>query len=156
MRRYNVYDAPKETWIAIVKLAHQWQFSEVKHMASRYLNQLQDFDPVDKIELFRTYDLDRSMLGPSYFALVARPEDLTLDECLRLKMDTTRRVFIARARALQDGAEDLPSLRSIVADVFELELSAMQPAGTQVRSCTGISDIVNSVLLTVTETGQPS
>ena len=59
-------------------------------MAGRFLNE-DDCDPVEKIELFQEYDLDRTMLVPSYSALLTRPDALTLDECYRLGMDTTRR-----------------------------------------------------------------
>ena len=94
-------------------------------MAGRFLHQ-GDSGPIEQIALFQEYDLDRTMLVPSYSALLTRHDTLTLDECNRLGMDTTRRVFVAREKAMVAGAADPPSLQGIIAEVFELDVTVAQ------------------------------
>ncbi|KZV66705.1 hypothetical protein PENSPDRAFT_584939 [Peniophora sp. CONT] len=93
--KYSVYRANVETWLSILKLAHIWQFPEVRALALRSVEE-HELDPIRKIVFYHTYEVDRDLLTPSYLALVTREEPITLDEGLELGIETA--LMIARAR----------------------------------------------------------
>lgn len=94
-RKYSLYRAPPEDWTAILDLAHRWGFPEVKSLAVREL-ELLPLPDIDRIVTYHKYDVDRNLLLPQYSALCQRETPLTLQEGLRLGLETT--ITIARAR----------------------------------------------------------
>ncbi|KAI0688442.1 hypothetical protein BC835DRAFT_1284594 [Cytidiella melzeri] len=98
--KYSIYDANVDEWSSILKLAYDWKFAEVKRLASRYLEQFL-IDPIQKIELYQQYEIDRRLLIPSYMALINRREPLSITEGCCLSLETA--LMIATARECARG-----------------------------------------------------
>ncbi|KAJ7350684.1 hypothetical protein DFH08DRAFT_695847, partial [Mycena albidolilacea] len=100
--KYSLYNATIADWSTILELAHRWQFTEVKALAVRELEKLEMSD-VDRIVLYHAFGVDESYLVPRYAALAERPELLTVEEGIRLGMETV--IPLSRAReCLRNGA----------------------------------------------------
>ena len=87
-RKYSIYQAPVDDWAAILTLAHKWGFPEVKALCVRELEQLYMTD-IDRVVLYHEQDVDRSLLLPQYAALCQREEPISLQEGLRLGLETS-------------------------------------------------------------------
>lgn len=116
-RKYSIYDANAEEWISILKLSHEWNFPEVKRLATRYLETF-TLDPVRKIELYQWYELDPRLLIPALTALINRVEPITLEEGQRLTLPTALRIATARecARGRLEGGLHSPVAASVKPD----------------------------------------
>ncbi|KAK7057692.1 hypothetical protein R3P38DRAFT_2842519, partial [Favolaschia claudopus] len=100
--KYSLYNASVDDWSVILSLADRWSFLEVKNLAVRELEKLEMLD-VDRIVLYHNFHVDESFCVPRYVALCERPELLTVDEGLRLGMETV--IPLTRAReCLRNGA----------------------------------------------------
>ncbi|KAI0827713.1 hypothetical protein BC628DRAFT_1418325 [Trametes gibbosa] len=128
--KYTLYDAALDDWIVILKLASSWRFEEVKQLCTRELEKF-DLPPVQKIELYQTYDLERDLLVPSLQALCARQEPLTLEEGRAIGLETTLLLAAARECArgelLANGARSptvanlgVDDMMSIIRQTFRL------------------------------------
>lgn len=100
VRKYSIYDANVDEWSSILKLSYEWRFPKVKRLASRYLEKY-EIDPIQKIELYQLYEIDKRLLIPSYIALVNRQEPLSITEGRRLSLETA--LMIATARECARG-----------------------------------------------------
>ncbi|KAH9965391.1 hypothetical protein BC827DRAFT_1119379, partial [Russula dissimulans] len=94
---YSIYDGSVEEWSSILKLAHQWDFIEVKAFALRELEQL-EIAPLQKVILYHTHAVNRDLLQASYAALTARDEPITIEEGRLLGLETA--LTLARAREI--------------------------------------------------------
>ena len=94
-RKYNIYEASVNEWSSILKLAHQWDFDEVKKFALRELEQ-QEIPALQKIILYHTHDIDRNLLQAAYTALTVRDEPITIEEGRVLGLETALRLAHAR------------------------------------------------------------
>lgn len=81
--KYSIYKAGVDDWSAILKLSHEWRFGEVKSLACRELERF-EIEPVQKIDLYQRYEIDRKLLIPSYSKLTFRLEPLSLKEGRKL------------------------------------------------------------------------
>lgn len=119
LRKYSIYDADAEEWISILKLSYQWNFSEIKQMACRYLEEF-EIDPIRKIELYQAYEVDRRLLIPAYTAIVNRTEPLTLEEGRRLSLETALLIATARecARGKLQSGKHTPVSASVKPDAM--------------------------------------
>lgn len=97
---YSLYDADVPQWSAILKLAYDWRFSEVKKLCCRELEKF-EIEPVLKIELYQRYDIDKKLLIPSYAALTVRAEPLSVREGRQLGLETA--LLLATARECARG-----------------------------------------------------
>jgi len=95
--KYSLYDASVEEWTSILKLAHQWNFVEVKALAIRELENLR-IPPLQKIVLYQKYAVDRNLLRPSLTALTIRDEPITIDEGREMTLETS--LELAKAREI--------------------------------------------------------
>ncbi len=97
-RKLGTYDAPLETWKVVLRLATQYQFSEVRNLAFRELDILgkSNMSLVERIVLYRQYDADRKYLDPLYEELLSRPKPLSSEEGEAFGLATA--LLIARAR----------------------------------------------------------
>ena len=86
-----------DEWTSILKLAHLWEFTEVKTLALRELERL-DIAPLKKIIMYHSYGVDRDLLQEAYTALTVRPDPITIEEGRELGLETA--LQIARAREL--------------------------------------------------------
>ncbi|KAI0827715.1 hypothetical protein BC628DRAFT_1284420, partial [Trametes gibbosa] len=147
--KYSIYDATLEDWTAILKLAFDWRFSEVKKLCSRELEKF-DIAPVPKIELYQTYELDKKLLIPSYIALCVRQEPLTLKEGRHLGLETALLLATARecarGKPLANGsrsptAADLgeDDMVSIIKEIFGLTAGPPSPSLTPLDRGTGVA-----------------
>lgn len=94
-RKYSIYDGSVEEWSSILKLAHQWEFVEVKAFALRELEQL-EMPALQKIILYHTHDINRNLLLEAYCALTLRDESITIEEGRQLGLETA--LMLAHAR----------------------------------------------------------
>jgi hypothetical protein len=78
-------------------LAHQWKFAEVKNLVVRELQKM-DINPVDRIQLYHTYDVDKNYLVESYTSLSTRDAPLNKFEGLKLGLETVLTIAAARER----------------------------------------------------------
>ncbi|EMD33234.1 hypothetical protein CERSUDRAFT_160824 [Gelatoporia subvermispora B] len=136
--QYSIYDATVEDWTAVLKLAFDWRFQEVKKLVTRELEKFA-LDPVFKIELYQSYELDRKLLIPAFIQLCTRPEPIDVKEGRQLGIETALLVAQARERARSSRVATPTEfadteLASVIKDVFgivEPAVSALSPlAGT--------------------------
>lgn len=144
--KYSLYDTSIEEWTSILKLAHTWNFIEVKELAIRGLESLQ-IPALQKVVLYQTYDVDRNRLQTAYTALTVRDEPLTIEEGRELGLETSLQLARARevARAPVFGGRGVGNPRSpvnlagvelhaIINDVFQLtsasEHTTQTPTGS--------------------------
>jgi len=95
--QYSIYNGTVEEWSSILHLAHQWDFLEVKAFALRELEQ-HEIDPLQKVILYHTHEIDRDLLRASYIALTERNEPITIEEGRVLGLETA--LTLARAREM--------------------------------------------------------
>jgi hypothetical protein len=83
---------------------------------------------VEKIQIYQEFKLDRSLLLGSFAKLIVRPGSLSLEEGLKLGLETTLQIVQARelSRSTNSGRPaavqlDDSELRSSIREVFGLE-----------------------------------
>ncbi|KAJ7884066.1 hypothetical protein B0H13DRAFT_2252963 [Mycena leptocephala] len=113
--KYSLYDATVEDWSTILELACRWEFAEVKSFA---------------------FAVDQSYLIPRYVALCERPELPTVEEGIRLRMQTVisliRARECARNQATSGGRSLSPAtlggteLTEIIKDHFDTMIASVQ------------------------------
>ncbi|ESK97280.1 hypothetical protein Moror_17845 [Moniliophthora roreri MCA 2997] len=109
---HGVYKAPVSDWTDILKLAHLWEFPEIKALAVRELQAL-DMPAVDRISLYEKFGVDQAFCLPFYSELCSRDYPLDHEESMKLGFRTTFIIFRAR-EALRsrptsmDGRSPLP------------------------------------------------
>jgi hypothetical protein len=102
--KFSIYNATWDDWVAILGLAHKWDFPLVKELCVREL-ELIDNLPVERIHIYHKHDLDRNLLVPRYAELCSREEPLSLEEGMKLGLETS--LMIARAReTARSGTRD--------------------------------------------------
>ncbi|KAH9009067.1 hypothetical protein EDB85DRAFT_2163383 [Lactarius pseudohatsudake] len=133
--KYSLYDADVDAWTSILKLAHRWEFIEVKALAVRGLESLKDqIGALQKIVLYQMYDVDRNLLQTAYTALTVRDGPITIDEGRELGLETALLLAQAREDAWAkrvgkrslvnlDGAE-LDTITNIINMIFQLSPGA--------------------------------
>lgn len=130
-----------------MKLAHQWNFIEVKALAIRELENLRIL-PLPKIVLYQTYSIDRNLLKHSLTALTLRDEPITVEEGrgigLETAMDLAKAREIARAPVFKkSGNPRSPvnlagvELDAVIKDIFNLQSSTGPDPSTSPQSSTG-------------------
>jgi hypothetical protein len=82
-------------WTSILRLAHQWDFIEVKEFAIRELQAL-SIAPLEKIVLYQKYAVNRDLLQSAFIALTTRDEPLTIEEGRELGLETALPLAEAR------------------------------------------------------------
>jgi hypothetical protein len=154
-RKYSIYEADVEEWSSILKLAHKWDFVEVKAFALRELEQL-EMPALDKIILYHNHNIDRNLLQAAYAALTVREEPITIEEGYQLGMETAIRltqaretarapVFSGRKAGTARSSVSLtdPELDTLISRLFNLSLpdasnaTTERPATPQTPSSTG-------------------
>lgn len=149
--RYSLYTAPTSSWATILTLAQKWSFPQVKALAIRYLELFpadpsaapstprraisryssrqqevpagEYLDPVSKIALYQNNDVDPNLLIPSYITLVARERPISLQDGLKLGMETT--LVIASAREYVRSQRNPDGSRSPI-DLSQADTPATQ------------------------------
>lgn len=96
-RVYSVYTATLTEWIAILRLAHEYQFPEVKRLA---IHELESFDiPIaERIVLYQNHAVDPLYLVPLYVKMCVRDEGPSDEETEIMSMKTSLIIFRARER----------------------------------------------------------
>jgi hypothetical protein len=115
-----------DNWTKILVLAQKWGFKEVELLCIRELENI-PIPPVEKIQIYQQFKIDRSRLFSSFAELIIRPDPLSLDEAQRIGLETTLQTM--RARELSRGTHTKPSavlldeteLRSAIRDAFGLD-----------------------------------
>jgi hypothetical protein len=148
-RKYSLYDASVEEWTSVLKLAHQWNFIEVKALAIRELENL-PVPPLPKIVLYQKYKIDRNLLKYALTALTIRDEALAIEEGREIGLETA--LDLAKAREIarspvfsgkKSGNPRSPvnlagaELDVVIKDIFHLPLSTGPDPSTSSQSSTG-------------------
>jgi len=94
---YSIYEGSVEEWSSILKLAHQWEFVEVKVFALRELER-HEIPALQKIILYHTHDVNRNLLQAAYVAMTVRDEPIAIEEGRILGLETA--LLFARAREI--------------------------------------------------------
>ena len=112
-----------DEWSSILKLAYDWRFREVKKLCEREIEKF-EIAPVTKIELYQRYELDRTLLIPSFLFLCTRAEPISLKEGRQIGLETA--LLIARAR---ECARSMPASNGVrsptAADLKEAEMVSL-------------------------------
>ncbi|KAJ3754323.1 hypothetical protein EV360DRAFT_15886, partial [Lentinula raphanica] len=74
-------------WEAVLRLAKRWGMNQVKTHAVVAIERLSDVDPVEKIVLARTYDI-QSWLAPAFNDILQRSQSLTESDVEKLGVPT--------------------------------------------------------------------
>ncbi|KAJ7620256.1 hypothetical protein FB45DRAFT_929816 [Roridomyces roridus] len=103
----TVYDAPKNTWHAILRLADRWEMENIKKIALGNLLKATDLDPLEKIMLCEREDLSREQAKDAYAIVCTREAPLTVGELDMLSTEVISIITTARERiiALRGNAE---------------------------------------------------
>lgn len=148
-RKYSLYDASIEEWTSILKLAHQWNFIEVKALAIRELENL-PMPPLPRVALYQKYAIDRNLLKPALTALTIRDEPLANEEGREIGLETA--LDLARAREIarspvfsgkKSGNPRSPvslggaELDVVIKDIFHLPSPTGPDPSTSSQSSTG-------------------
>lgn len=134
-----------EEWTSILKLAYEWNFTEVKELALRGLESIQ-IPAIQKIVLYQTYKVDRSRLRAAYTALTVRDEAITTDEGREIGPETALQPADVDSRALTDRVLQLPSAGAASGDTIQIPPSG---SSTNARDTTQTQS-------TQTNSGSPS
>ncbi|KAJ3505315.1 hypothetical protein NLJ89_g7486 [Agrocybe chaxingu] len=102
--KYSVYSATPAEWVAILKIAHEYEFLEVKNLAIRGLDTC-DLTVVQRIRIYETYQADTMYLLPLYATMCMREDGPTDDETEEMGMKTSLMIFRARERLRSDGSK---------------------------------------------------
>lgn len=117
--------------------AHQWKFEEVKSLAIRELEKVQNIPVVDRIILYQKYAVGDTYLIPLFVALCARDDPPTMEESQKMDLSTIIKVFHARERLRSrpscGGKSPLPdevdavAVRNTVQTIFGTEEAEPEP-----------------------------
>lgn len=124
-RKYSLYDATLDEWVSILRLAHQWQFSEVKALVVRELEKMA-IDTVPKITIYQQHEVDRNLLTPSFAALCTRPEPISLSEGQDLGLETSLLIAKAREQVRAESVQGGDRLFAIIREVFAVTPPAVR------------------------------
>ncbi|KAI5122320.1 hypothetical protein M0805_002487 [Coniferiporia weirii] len=100
--KYSVYDAPMDAWTAILRLAHRWEFAEVRELAFRELGRMR-ISPVTRLALAEKYDAASDWHAEALAELGNRTEPLTLAEGEQLGLRTALRVAGLRENIIRQN-----------------------------------------------------
>jgi hypothetical protein len=95
-------------WAAILRLAHIWEFGEIKALAFRELENI-DVEPVTRIHLYHKHNIDSRLLNDAFEELARRPNALTEDEGQLLGVKNVVRLAHARELARSNDGGLTPS-----------------------------------------------
>ncbi|KAJ6481506.1 hypothetical protein C8R47DRAFT_982397, partial [Mycena vitilis] len=100
------YDAPTNTWRAILRLADRWEMDNIKKIALGNLLKA-DLDPLERITLCEREDLSRDQATNAYVRLCTREAPLTVEELKMLSTEVILIITSAREQiiALRGNAE---------------------------------------------------
>ena len=96
---HDGFSLPQTSWIALLSIAHHYEFLNVRERAIREIYDpaaQQPQDPVLLISVAEKYDVPPKHLVPSLVAFVLRPQPLSEDEVLRFSALTVSRLAHAR------------------------------------------------------------
>jgi hypothetical protein len=127
-----------DEWKYILQLAHQWKFDEVKNLVIRELEKMV-FSPVDRIELYHRYEVDKRHLIQYYATIITRNEPVDKYEGLKLGLETVLMIAAARERVrsrpssgffspLPSGVTD-NDVDLVIKEVFEIPAPSSESNG---------------------------
>jgi hypothetical protein len=143
-RTYSIYNASIEEWTSILKLAHLWDFIEVKELAIRGMEGLR-IPALQKIALYQTYGVDRNLLQAAFTALTVRDEPIAVEEGRELGLETALQITLARETARAPRRVGNPrspvniagaELDAIINSIFSLSSSGAADGNTTSTSQT--------------------
>ena len=122
---FSIYKATEAKWVDILALAQRWTFKEIEQLCIRELEKL-PIAPIDKIQTYQAFHIDRTLLAESFAKLTIRPEPINLEEGRKLGIETSLQIAQAReaARGMNPNRQvNDTELRSVIQNVFGLEES---------------------------------
>ncbi|KAK0241320.1 hypothetical protein EDD85DRAFT_395680 [Armillaria nabsnona] len=106
--KHSLYDASTAVWVTILRTAYDWLFPEVKALGIRELER-KTINLVDRIILYQECKVDPSLLVQLYAKLCSRDDPPSMEESVRLGVETTARIFRARERLRSSSLDGLKS-----------------------------------------------
>lgn len=110
-------------WTAILKLAHEYKFPEIKRLAFRELENF-DIPLADRIVLYQNHGVEPVYLVPLFVKFCMRDEGPTDEETLTMGMKTSLIIFRARERLrfqpLSGNTNRLPDDNDIARTIYSL------------------------------------
>ncbi|KAF8911670.1 hypothetical protein CPB84DRAFT_1842143 [Gymnopilus junonius] len=100
---YSVYEATSEEWIAILNIACEYEFTQVKDLAIRNLN-LSDLSVVQRLYLYLLYRAHPIHTVPLYAILSTRDDGPSDADLKVLGVETTLSIFRIRERLLSQAS----------------------------------------------------
>ncbi|RPD57424.1 hypothetical protein L227DRAFT_230802 [Lentinus tigrinus ALCF2SS1-6] len=158
--KYSIYDATLDDWVAILKLAFDWRFGEVKKLCTREIEKF-EIAPVPKIELYQTYELDKKLLIPAFLYLCMRQEPLSLKEGRQIGLETALLVATARecarGKPIGNGSRsptaaelEEDDMVSIIKEIFGLSAGPPSPSLTPLERGTGVATFTGTTPTPIT------
>lgn len=131
----------------------------MKKLCCRELEKF-EIAPMQKIELYQTYELDKKLLIPSYIAMCMRPQPLSIKEGRQLGLETALLIATAREHARGQSASDgtlSPSPVSVedddmvnmIKDVFGITAGPPSPSLTPLENTSSASAFTTPSKLTI-------
>ncbi|KAF8802657.1 hypothetical protein BYT27DRAFT_6758326 [Phlegmacium glaucopus] len=96
---YGVHNATLPEWLAILKLAQEYQFPEVKRLATSKLEAF-EMPIAERIALYQNHMVDPMYLVPLYVKLCKRDEGPSDDETAIMGIKTSLIIFRAREKSI--------------------------------------------------------
>ncbi|KAK0494865.1 hypothetical protein EDD18DRAFT_286584 [Armillaria luteobubalina] len=104
----SIYDASTHVWNAILRTTCKWSFPEIKALAIKELER-KTMPLVDPIVLYENHQDDPSVLALLYAKLCSCDEPLTMEQSVRLGIETTVRIFQAREHLRSSSLDEMKS-----------------------------------------------
>ena len=96
-RIYGVYNATLAEWTAILKLAYEYKFPEIKRLAIRELEAF-DIPLAERIVIYQNHAVEPLYLVPLYVKFCMRDEGPTDEETVIMGVKTSLIIYRARER----------------------------------------------------------
>jgi hypothetical protein len=154
--KYSFAKQSREKWLTILRVATRWRFHEIRKLAIRHLEEMA-FQPIEKISIYKEYDVDHELLLPAYVSLCRSPTLPSPAEGKILTLETVLKIASAREQVLQTASErgyktplsaSVPDdvVNTIVAELFGLTPHSGQTVGFEGQAMNnGTSSGDNSV-----------
>ncbi|KAJ3505317.1 hypothetical protein NLJ89_g7484 [Agrocybe chaxingu] len=149
--RYSIYEASIGDWTDILNLANKWSFPEVKELAVRELQKKPEIDLVNRVVLYRKFNVHPRHVVPLYAQLCSRPIPLSEQESNILGLEATLLIMTAREKLrsnpsdgglspLPRGTEENDIIRALKATKLNIQAGSTTNSGNKSPTSSPTSD----------------
>ncbi|KAF5355102.1 hypothetical protein D9756_005770 [Leucocoprinus leucothites] len=134
-RKYGDYSkGTRAGWTAILRLAAQWGFLEIKDLAVEHL-ELHEMDHIRRLRLYLDSQVAEKYLFPLYVHLTSRKEVLELEEARILGIETFVLIQQARERLRAQASPTDPSHSPVRPDVQQGDVNNVVSSVFKISPC---------------------